>query len=182
MPTGTGRAGDGDAVQPHPSPFAVSETPAQTLQRVLGYKFLSDEKDDRPISITRHEVEDGKYLFTYLDDGQSFDVDTAFLCQKMHDLLPDYNRSPDACPISRQLMERELPSISKDLTRKVMKLVDSVPEAKRDIFMKYVNRGDGITVSCARAAHKLRFRPLYTYRIDLVGVENGKNAFVMAAG
>eukprot|EP00984_Skeletonema_dohrnii_P023147 scaffold12224_cov82-Skeletonema_dohrnii-CCMP3373.AAC.1 len=34
--------------------YPQHETPAQTLQRILGYKYLSD-KDDRPICINLHE-------------------------------------------------------------------------------------------------------------------------------
>jgi tetratricopeptide (TPR) repeat protein len=178
------------AVYPHQSPFAVPETPAKTLQRVLGYKFVCDMEDERPITITQRDDGDGggqdgnnKYRLTYLDDGgQSYNVTTAYLQEKMYDLLPDYDRNSAAFPISRKLMERELPSISKDLTRKVMKLFDSVPEAERDVFMKFVNRGDGITVSvsCVRATGILALVPLgmYNYKVDLVGAgENGENSF-----
>ena len=181
-------------VYPHQSPFAVPETPVKTLQRVLGYKFVCDiMEDERPITITQRDDDDGgqdgnnKYRLTYLDDGgESFDVTTAYLQEKMYDLLPDYDRNSAAFPISRKLMERELPSISKDLTRKVMKLFDSVPEAERDVFMKFVDRGDGITVSVSKrlavAKGILAFVPLdmhtYTYKVDLVGAEeNGENSF-----
>ncbi len=169
------------AVYPHQSPFAVPETPAKTLQRVLGYKFVCDMEDERPITITQRDDggEDGnKYRLTYLDGGgQSYDV-TAYLQDKKYDLLPDYDRNSAAFPISRKLMERELPSISKDLTRKVMKLFDSVPEAERGVFMKFVDRGDGITVSvsCVSAMAPLPLR-MYTYKVDLVGAYDGGNSF-----
>lgn len=182
---GGGGSDNTSAVQPHPSPFALPETPSKTLQRVLGYKFVCDMNDDRPIRITPLDGDDDKFLFTNLDSGESSDVTAAFLEEKMYNLLPDYDRDSAAFPISRKLIERELPSISKDLSRKVMKLYDSVPEAERDVFMKFVDRGEGITVSVSyvRAEGILAFEPLgmvYTYKVDLVGAGNGENSFVLS--
>jgi len=62
-----------DTASGHDS-FPKRETRAQTLQRILGYEYVSD-KDDRPIRINFHEKsEDGvdKYLYEYLDgDGRA---------------------------------------------------------------------------------------------------------------
>ena len=49
--------------------YPQRETPAQSLQRILQYKCLSD-KDDRPLCINLHEKneeEGDKYVIEYLD-------------------------------------------------------------------------------------------------------------------
>jgi hypothetical protein len=161
--------------------FPQRETPAQTLQRILGYKYLSD-KDDRPLCINFHEKsEDGgdKYLCEYLDDGRRFVVTTAYLRQNMSNLLPDYDRNAAEYPIAMELMDRK----PKDLSRKVLKCINSVPAGKQDVFKKFVNRGEGISVDCVKLVKPPEFGgdgvPTYCFGVQLLDDENEK--FVLSA-
>ena len=153
--------------------YPQRETPAQTLQRILGYKYLSD-KDDRPICINLHEKnEEGgdKYVIEYLDVNRRFVVNTAYLHKMMADLRPDYDRNSANYPIAMELMDRK----PKDLSRKVLKCIDSVPAGKRDVFKKFVSREE-ISVECTKVVKPPEYggdgAPTYFYRVILLGYEN----------
>jgi hypothetical protein len=87
--------------------FPKREMRAQTLQRILGYEYVSD-KDDRPIRIRMGFI---STLYEYLDgDGRRFVVNTSYLHQNMSNLLPDYDRNAAEYPIAMGLMEVQLKS------------------------------------------------------------------------
>ena len=156
--------------------YPQRETPAQTLQRILGYKYLSD-KDDRPICINLHEKnkEGGdKYVIEYLDVNRRFVVNTAYLHKMMADLLPDYDRNSADYPVAMELMDRK----PKDLSRKVLKCINSVPAGKRDVFKKFVDRGENMSVECMKLVKPTEYggdgAPEYYYKVILLDCENEK--------
>eukprot|EP00985_Skeletonema_marinoi_P001643 scaffold663_cov86-Skeletonema_marinoi.AAC.2 len=153
--------------------YPQHETPAQTLQRILGYKYLSD-KDGRPICINLHEKnEEGgdKYVIEYLDVNRRFVVNTAYLHKMMAVLVPDYDRNSAEFPVAMEIMDRK----PKDLSRKVLKCVNSVPAGKRDVFKKFVTR-EGISVECMKIVKPPEYggdgAPSYYFRVILLGYEN----------
>ena len=152
--------------------YPQRETPAQTLQRILGYKYLSD-KDDRPICINFHEKnEEGgdKYVIEYLDVNRRFVVNTAYLHKMMADLRPDYDRNSAEFPVAMELMDRK----PKDLSRKVLKCINYVPAGKRDVFKKFVSREE-ISVECTKVVKPPEYGgdgPTYYYKVILLDCEN----------
>ena len=156
--------------------YPQRETPAQSLQRILGYKYLSD-KDDRPLCINLHEKnEEGgdKYVIEYLDVNRRFVVNTAYLHKMIADLRPDYDRDAASYPIAMELMDCK----PKDLSRKVLKCINSVPADKRDVFQKFVHRGEGMSVECVKFLKPTEFGgdgvPKYCYKVTLLDCENEK--------
>jgi len=156
--------------------YPQRETPEQTLQRILGYKYLSD-KDDRPICIKLHEKnEEGgdKYVIEYLDVNRRFVVNTAYLHKMMADLRPDYDRNSAEFPVAMELMDRK----PKDLSRKVLKCINSVPAGKRDVFKKFVDRGENMSVECMKLVKPTEYggdgAPEYYYKVILLDCENEK--------
>ena len=162
--------------------YPQRETPAQSLQRILEYKYLSD-KDDRPLCINLHErneEEGDKYVIEYLDVNRRFVVNAAYLHQMIAEgLIPDYDRNTASYPIAMELMDRK----PKDLSRKALKCINSVPADKRDVFKKFVNRGEGISVECAKVVKPIQFggdgTTMYYYKVILLDCE--KQAFIIQA-
>ena len=158
--------------------YPQRETSAQSLQRILQYKYLSD-KDDRPLCINLHEKneEEGgdKYVIEYLDVNRRFVVNAAYLHQMIAGgLLPDYDRNAASYPIAMELMDRK----PKDLSRKALKCINSVPAEKRDVFKKFVNRGEGISVECVKLVKLAALggdgTTEYYYKVILLDCENEK--------
>ena len=162
--------------------YPQNETPAQSLQRILQYKYLSDE-DDRPLCINLHERnEEGgdKYVIEYLDVNRRYVVNAAYLHQMIAvGLIPDYDRDAASYPIAMELMDRK----PKDLSRKAFKCINSVPSDKRDVFKKFVDRGEGISVECAKFVKPVALGgdgiTRYHYKVILLDCENQK--FVIQA-
>ena len=158
--------------------YPQRETPAQSIQRILLYKYLSDE-DDRPICINLHEKneeEGDKYVIEYLDVNRRFVVNTAYLHQMIAEgLIPDYDRNTASYPIAMELMDRK----PKDLSRKALKCINSVPAGKRDVFKKFVDRGEGISVDCAKVVKPVALggdgTTRYYYKVTLLDCENEKH-------
>ena len=160
--------------------YPQRETPAQSIQRILLYKYLSDE-DDRPICINLHEKneeEGDKYVVEYLDVNRRFVVNAAYLHEKViaGGLPPDHDRNADRYPIAMELIDRK----PKDLSRKALKCINSVPADKRDVFKKFVDRGEGISVECAKLIEPFgNEATTYCYKVTLLDCEN--QAFVIQA-
>ena len=87
-------------------------------------------------------------------------------------LLPDYDRKAANYPIAMELMDRK----PKDLSRKVLKCIDSVPAGKRDVFKKFVARGEGMSVECAKIVKPIEYggdgTTMYYYQVKLLDYEN----------
>jgi hypothetical protein len=150
--------------------YPQRETPAQSLQRILQYKYLSD-KDGRSICINLHEKDEeggDKYVVEYLDIQERFAVNTAYLHQfiSVSGLRPDYDRKAAKYPIAMELMDRK----PKDLSRKALKCINSVPADKRDVFKKFAKRGEGMSVECTKAPGG--DSNTYHYRVILLDCEN----------
>eukprot|EP00985_Skeletonema_marinoi_P015772 scaffold8248_cov76-Skeletonema_marinoi.AAC.1 len=90
----------------------------------------------------------------------------------MADLRPDYDRNSAEFPVAMELMDRK----PKDLSRKVLKCINSVPAGKRDVFKKFVDRGDGMSVECTKIVIPPEYggdgAPSYYFRVILLGYEN----------
>ena len=156
--------------------YPQRETPEESLQRILQYKYLSD-KDGRPLCINLDEEDEeggDKYVIEYLDVQKRFAVNTAYLHQMIASgLLPDYDRKAANYPIAMELMDRKPP---KDLSRKALKCINSVPADKRDVFKKFVARGEGMSIECAKIVQPIEYygdgTTMYYYQVKLLDYEN----------
>jgi hypothetical protein len=137
-------------------PFPGPETSESTMERIFGYKYVSlNEKGHRPtitdlpMSFSRGQngsIVVKKYSKNMEPVSQGMMTESCFLEQYQRYLYPDYDRNTADYPVTREIMARV--SLKGDLTRRVKKSIKDVPKNKLDIFLKFMELGEGITVRC----------------------------------
>lgn len=126
------------------------------MERIFGYKYVSiNEKGhkptitDLPMSFSRSN-EGSIVVQTYSKNmepvSQEMMTESCFFEQYQRYVYPDYDRNTADYPVTREIMARI--SLKGDLTRRVKKRIKDVPKDKLDIFLKFMELGEGITVRC----------------------------------